>query len=599
MQLFFTRRSRASTTPALYRQPGTRALARVVTRAIGVFLLWATTAAVYAEPVMQISGGSADAQENIRAHVNIGSEPCELPSWRERALLRTTRERADNALRALGYYRNEITTELDRSNSCWRLLMTVTPGQRIIVGEVDIRITGEAEEDSAFRQLLADPRIRENEPLRHSDYEAMKTALVRLAADRGYLQSELNESRLEVDIDAGKAYVRLSLDSGPRYRFGTVTLDQTVLVEDLAVRFIPFNEGDYFDSRQLIGLQQSLSGSGYYGSVRIDTEPDHDTLRIPVEVTATPRPRHGYLAGIGFSTDIGPRIRLGYENRRVNDRGHRYNTEIEASPVRSGAGINYEIPLDDPNRERINLSSSYQREDTSTSLSERYRIGAAHLRELRTGWIATTSLEFEREFFTISGDRDRTDLLMPGFELSRTRSNHPIYPTRGWTVSGKIRGAEESVVSTVTFVQLRGRAKAVMPFLGGRVLTRVEGGATEADEVVELPTSVRFFAGGDNSVRGYGYQRLGPRNDDGDVIGGRHLLAGSIEYDYLFLPSWAVAVFVDAGNAYDTLNDFEALYGYGLGVRWRSPIGPIRIDVARPSDGRDAFRLHVSMGPDL
>ena len=591
MQLFFTGRSFAlSITPSIQRR---------CMRGLGVVVLWAAAAVAQAEPALQISGGSDAVQENIRAHVNIASEPCELPSWRERALLRTARERADNAMRALGYYRTDIRTELTRNNGCWRLLMTVEPGRRISVGEVEVRITGEAEDDRAFRQLLSDARIRTDEPLRHSDYEALKTALVRLAADRGYMQSELLESRLEVDVDAGKAHVRLALDSGPRYRFGAVTLEQSVLVEDLAVRFIPFNEGDYFESRQLIGLQQSLNGSGYYDVVRIDTEPDHDTLRVPVHVTATPRARHGYLAGIGFSTDIGPRIRLGYENRRVNNRGHRYNAEIEASPVRSGAGVNYEIPLDDPNRERINLSSSYQREDTNTSLSERYRVGAAHLRELRSNWIATTSLEFEREFFTVSDDRDRTDLLMPGFELSRTRSNHPIYPTRGWTVSGKIRGAEESVISSVTFVQVRGRAKAIMPLLGGRILTRVEGGATEAEEVVELPTSVRFFAGGDNSVRGYGYQRLGPRNDDGDVIGGRHLLAGSIEYDYLFLPSWAVAVFVDAGNAYDTLNDFEALYGFGLGVRWRSPIGPIRIDIARPSDGRDPFRLHISMGPDL
>ncbi|MBA3979941.1 MAG: hypothetical protein C0462_04980 [Alcanivorax sp.] len=550
-------------------------------------------------PTVRVSGGDDDVQDNVRAHISVSNEPCDLPAWRERALLRNARQNADRGLRALGYYRAQIETRLERDNGCWRLLVDVEPGQRVIVREVNVRVTGEAEQDNAFRQIFVNRRIREDDPLIHSNYEDTKNLLVRTAADRGYFESQLREHRLEVDADAAEARIHLWLDSGPRYRFGDIQIEQDVLNDDLAYRFIPFNEGDAFESRQLIALQQSLNASGYYASVRIDTDPDEETLRVPVRVTATPRPRHGYLAGIGFSTDIGPRLRLGYENRRVNRRGHRYSTELEASPVRSGAGINYEIPLDDPNRERINLSSSYQQEETSTSDSERYRVGAAYLRELRTGWIATTSLEYEREYFTIASQRDRTDLLMPGFELSRTRSNHPIYPTRGWTVSGKVRIAEEQALSSVSFIQVRGRAKTVVPFLGGRVLTRVEGGATQADEVVELPTSVRFFTGGDNTVRGYGYQRLGPRNADGEVIGGRHMLASSIEYDYLFLPSWAVAVFVDAGNAYDTLNDFEALYGYGIGVRWRSPIGPIRIDVARPSDGRDPFRLHISMGPDL
>src|SRR5699024_5397938 len=114
----------------------------------------------------------------------------------------------------------------------------------------------------------------------------------------------------------------------------------------------------------------------------------------------------------------------------------------------------------------------------------------------------------------------------------------------------------------------------------GRIMARIDIGTTLTDKVTVLPSSVRFFAGGDHSVRGYGYQRLGPKNDEGDVIGGRHKLTGGIEYDYLFAPSWAWAVFVDAGNAYDTahaqLDDFETLYGYGAGIRWRSPIGPIR-----------------------
>ncbi len=269
------------------------------------------------------------------------------------------------------------------------------------------------------------------------------------------------------------------------------------------------------------------------------------------------------------------------------------------SDLRQGVGINYEIPLNDPARTRINLGTSYQRERTSTSLSERYRSSIAHLQQLDNAWLATTNLEYEREYFTIAGQRDRTDLLLPGLELSRTAGNDPIFPTRGWRLSGKIRVAHESVISSISMVQLHSTAKAIVPLAGGRVLARAEMGMTAADRLIRLPTSVRFFAGGDSSIRGFGYRSLGTTNDEGKVIGGRHIMVGSLEYDHVIVGNWNAAIFVDGGNAYDTLNTFEPRMGLGMGVRWISPIGPIRLDIAMPQDSGRDFRLHISMGPDL
>lgn len=555
-------------------------------------------AAYAASPTLQLSGVSGDLQDNIRAHVTISNEACELPGWRERATLRSARRAADNALRALGYYSADIHAELIRANGCWAIQMNVVAGPRVTVTEVLLKVTGSAEQDEAFRDALRDPPLRPGDPLRHDLYERMRGTLTRLAADRGYFESRWLEHRLEVDIPRQQARIVLHMDSGPRYQFGDITLEQDVLNDGLAARFIPFRPGDPYDNRELISLQQALNSSGYYGNVRIRSEPDSEQRRVQVTALTTARPRHGYLAGIGFSTDTGPRLRLGYENRRVNRSGHRYNAEVETSPVRTTAGLNYEIPID-PAREKVSFSAGYRNEETDTSFSERYRLGVAHQIELNSGWVATTSLEFEREHFTVADVRDRTDLVMPGFELARTRSDHPVYPRRGWHLGGKVRLADDNFLSSVTFVQFRGRARLIFPALGGRILTRADLGVTEADELVQLPTSVRFFAGGDASVRGYAYESLGPVNDDGEVIGGRHMLTGSIEYDYLFRPSWSVAVFADGGNAFDTVDSFEPVYGFGVGIRWRSPIGPIRLDVARPTDHRDNFRIHVSMGPDL
>lgn len=565
-----------------------------------LFVLLFAVQTAFAAPEFEVEGVKGNIKSNIQAHVDFANEKCELPAWRQRGLLRSTEQNTRNALKALGYYQPQVHTQFDKTDKCWKITSTVTLDDPVLIEAVDIQIIGPAAKDQAFNKARQHEALVIGERLAHSQYEKTKSDLVQLAADRGYLLSELTEHRLEIDVPERKAYIRLTLESGPRYHFRHIQFDQDTLNQALAERFLTFSPGMDYESRHLINYQQALSGSGYYTNIRVDTKPDHEEQAVDVISSADPRPRHGYLAGIGYSTDVGPRLRLGYENRRANRRGHRYNSELELSEIRSEISFNYEIPVGDPKRQRVNLGTSYLKEKTNTSESERYRAGIAYIKELPSGWVATPFLDFEREYFTVAKQKDRTDLVMPGFDFSRSRGNHPIYPTRGWRLNSRIRVADENLASSVSFVQLTGYGKVIQPLLKkGRIMARLDIGTTLADDVIVLPTSVRFFAGGDHSVRGYGYQRLGPKNDDGDVIGGRHKLTGGIEYDYLFAPSWAWAVFVDAGNAYDTLDDFEALYGYGAGVRWRSPIGPIRLDIARPSDKREAFRIHVSMGPDL
>lgn len=563
-------------------------------------LLLFTAQLAFAAPTFEAEGVKGSVKNNIHAHIDFSNEKCDLPTWRQRGLLRSTEQNSRNALKALGYYQPEVTTHFEKTNKCWKITAKVTLNEPVLIEEVDIQVLGSAADDKAFGKILSHPELVIGERLEHSHYEKTKSNLVQLAADRGYFLSELTTHRLEVDVDERKAYIRLILASGPRYYFRNISFEQNTLNQDLAERFITFQPGIAYENRHLINYQQALSGSGYYTNVRVNSEPNHENQTVDVTSSADPRARHGYLAGIGYSTDVGPRLRLGYENRRANRRGHRYNTELETSEVRTELSFNYEIPLGDPKRQRVNLGTSYLKEKTNTSDSERYRAGAAYINELPSGWVATPFLDFEREYYTVGQQTDRTDLVMPGFDFSRSRGNHPIYPTRGWRLNNRIRVANENLASSVSFVQLTAYGKVIQPlFSKGRIMARVDVGTTLTDKVTTLPSSVRFFAGGDHSVRGYGYRRLGPKDNHGDVIGGRHKLTGSLEYDYLFAPSWAGAVFIDGGNAYDTLNDFEALYGYGIGVRWRSPIGPIRLDLARPSDKRETFRIHISMGPDL
>ena len=190
---------------------------------------------------------------------------------------------------------------------------------------------------------------------------------------------------------------------------------------------------------------------------------------------------------------------------------------------------------------------------------------------------------------------------MPGLTFERIKADDLLRTRNGYRVNLEVRGAYEGLISTATMLQLRANAKGIHRFgEGGRVVARVDAGSTLGDGTLDLPVSLRFFAGGDNSVRGYAYKSLGPVDEEGDPVGGRHLLTGSIEYEHPVKgDDWWVAAFADGGNAFDT-DRIKLRAGYGVGVRWYSPIGRVRLDLAFPSDDKDdAWRLHFGLGADL
>lgn len=581
--------------PSRRPRPRTR-----LTSAFAAVLLLVMASSAWGSPRVDISGGDSEIRDNIRAHLGLAREGCDLPPWRERPLVRAAREDARNALRALGYYSPEIDIDFQRIDDCWRLNVQVDPGPPVRIRSMDVALTGAASEDSAFQEFLGNLPLREGQRLRHNQYEQIKSGLNRLASSRGYFDARFTTTQIRVQVSEQAADVVVHMDSGPRFRFGPVSVEQDILHDELVQKFVPFQQGSDFESRRLIQLQQAFIDSGYFSDVRVDTHPeDAEDLEIPITATLGARNKWSYLAGVGVSTDIGPRLRLGLENHRANLSGHRYGADLELSPVRSSIGLNYQIPLGDPARERLDLTAGFQTESTDTADGDLFTLGVAHIRQRPSGWTHTRFLRYEHEDYKISDTRGTSRLLTPGLEWSRIQADHPIFPRQGWRLSANVRGASEDLLSTVTFGQATGRAKLITPLGQGRLLTRADAGTTAVDEFAELPSSVRFFAGGDNSVRGYGYQKLGPTNDDGEVIGGRHFFTASVEAEYPIVGQWSAAVFVDGGNAFERLDDYNAKYGVGAGVRWRSPIGPIRVDIAHPTDGDDSFRLHLTMGMDL
>jgi len=556
------------------------------------------------EPTVQISIEGLDErqQRNALAYLGLAKESCGAPEWRVRRRFAAADDDIARGLKALGHYQPTVRKSLERGEDCWRASFTVDPGPRVQVAEVAVTLGGEAAQDPAFAALLEDLPLVEGEPLDHGRYESTKRRLASLASSRGYLEARLTRSELRVDPRAGTARAVLHLESGPRYRLGALRVGDTGLDEELVRRIVEHTPGEPYSADRLHGINQALADSGYFADV--DVRPVVDEAAqgsVPVTVEATPRKRHLYSAGAGFATDTGPRVRLGYENRRINRRGHRLEARLRASLVQSDLTAEYRVPLRRPQSEWLTFSAAAMREDTDSFTSNTARIGARST-HLRGRWLETRFLELSRDDFEVGRTEDTSTFLTPGLAYSRTESDGKLRPDRGWRLFAEVRAGAEGLLSETNVVRARLAAGWLRALPGGgRILTRAELGALASGDFDALPPSLRFFTGGDNSVRGYEFDSLGPRDAGGEVIGGRFLGVASIEYEHPITGAWSGAIFADAGNAFDDEFDQDVKIGLGAGVRWQSPIGPLRLDLAHPldDDTDTLLRLHLRLGPDL
>jgi translocation and assembly module TamA len=468
------------------------------------------------------------------------------------------------------------------------------------IGEFNLVISEEMRNDPEFQAILKKLPLRVGAVFNHLEYENIKASLAKLASERGYFKARFIEHRVEIDLAANEARIHLHYDGGPRYRFGEVELKQDVLDPKLLRRYIPFEKGTPYTLYQLVSLQQALNDSDYFRTVEVSPgQPQDSSTEIPISVRLTPRKPNRYSFGLGYGTDTGARAKFGWEKPRLNRRGHRINTEVKVSQIGYSLGAHYRVPVLNPRTDQMVYSAGVVNEKTDTSDSTVRTIGAS-LNRGRGAWREAVSLNYQKEEYEIADEKNDSTLLMPGANWSRTWGREFINTFDGLRFDIGLRGASDKLISDTNFFQLRGGIKAITP-LGrhNRIITRGRLGSTWIEEFQELPSSVRYFAGGAQSVRGYAYQSLGPVDDKGNVVGGKHLMIGSVELEHRFDNKWGIAVFYDGGNAIDDLAD-KLARGTGFGLRWQSPIGPVRIDLASAiSKDGNPWRLHINIGPDL
>ncbi|MCX7556402.1 autotransporter assembly complex protein TamA [Xanthomonadaceae bacterium JHOS43] len=582
-------------------------------RQIAVLLSLLLPALVEAQGLgsVQIRGIEGDALENVRKSVSLlqltDVERRGLSEARLSYLLRNVSDEVERALQPYGYYQATVETQVLRHNQVPDVVLSIDPGTPVTVRDLTIAIEGAAQADAAIADVVAGFRPRKEDVLDHRLYEAGKLSIQRALLARGYFDAEMEVHRVEVSRRLGEASIDLGWNSGARYRFGETRFEGSHIHESLLHKSVPYARGEPYEQDDLLKLHQRLTDLDYFGY--IDVRPDTEQAEgddVPIAISLTPGKRTVYTAGFSFGTDSGAGVQLGLERRWVNERGHKLAAHLDWAQRRKSLGTEYRIPAF-AWAEGWYAFGANRRDEESDVLKTRITELVASRSGMYRGWNLGVAMHARLEDFEIgdaparrdgTAQRGESRLIYPALSAQRVVSDDPMYPSRGFSLRGELKAGASALGSDTSFGQFLLDAKLIRS-MGekNRLLFRGQLGRTFTTEFDELPPSLRFFAGGDRSIRGYGYQEVGPRVS-GIPTGGRNLLVGSAEYERMFSQNWGAAVFVDAGNAFNEINEGASL-GAGVGLRWRSPVGMVRVDVAHGFDARETFQLHINIGPDL
>ena len=524
----------------------------------------------------------------------------DIPSVsRMRFMHRQAPEQIASALRPYGYYRSTVEASLHDLGTRWQAVYRIKPGDRVAVDEVSVKITGEGADDPEFKnlQVFAEQNIKRGLVLDQALYENLKRNIQSAAAKMGYFDAEFLVQEILVDLESYSANVTLHFSTGKRYTIGEITLSQDVkwLSEEMLAKYVELEENQAYDAGEIQRVQSDFSNTSYYRNVEVRASFEDAVDRvIPVNVDLTHKNPKQFVYGAGYGTDTGARVRFGATRRRVNRAGHHYEFQANRSEIGFGVGASSTIPTLDPRTDSYGLSFSVEEENGA---ARNYRgIGIGGNFQYRDDvWIKTYALDYELEEDIT--EENTSTLLVPSLEWVRTSPfelENRINVYRGSWLKLNLSGGSNEVLSDTSFLQAQVSARGIRTFdNGNRIISRASVGATGVSDFSQLPVSRRFFTGGDRTVRGYSFENIAPEG------GGKFLTEVSLELEVPFRRNFSWAIFGDLGDAFN--DDIELRRGIGAGLRWRSPIGPVRIDLARgleePSGGN--YHLHFGIGPDL
>jgi len=498
------------------------------------------------------------------------------------------------AMEPYGYFKPSITSHLNKRV----ITVAINKGQPVIITELQIKAHGPGKDNQELKNYLQHLPMTKGERFRVDTYETIKDGLFKIANDQGYIKAYLEENKIYINRETRQVSIVWNLHTGQQYFFGNVAIDSGPFAESFVRRFININSRMPFSTDKLSTLQQAMVNSYYFDQVTITPHLNQSkNQQVPISINVTAPKSQKYTLGIGYGTFTGVRLTAGLTLRRIGNNGEHLTSQLKLSQVTSGLAVKYYIPGRDPLTDQWVVGANYQRFRPRNGASNSATLSGGYARHIGN-WQLNSNLNYLVDRYTLFNmktsaviENHFSKLLYPNFNVAFTQSDDVINPSYGYYGMFNVQGASKAVLSSLNFIQAEAKAKVLLsPTTASKLLFRADLGYTVTDDIKQLPLSMRFFAGGLNSVRGYSDSSLGP---------GRYLAVASVEYQHHVYGNWDGAIFYDVGNAMDNWSD-RLMRGQGVGVIYRSMIGPIKLYVGQAvnKEGKP-HSIEFSIGPEF
>lgn len=543
---------------------------------------------------LSIKGLSGELAENVDARISlIPSNKIDNTPYFKRYF----ENEAKKAMRALGYY--SPTFQYDDKNPSV-LIVNISPGEPIIVKKLNIHILGEGQNDKDFIELLTNKLPKIGDRLNHGLYESFKRSLQNLSLKKGYFDAIMPKHQLAVSDSLHQAYWDIEFNTGQRYKFSKINFHNPNIRDDYLANISPFEEGEEYDAEQLSLYNRRLASTNWFNSVVVS--PDFSKVSsdksLPIDVATTPRKKNSMDLGLGYSSDNGVHGKIGWNKPWINSRGQSFQSNLSLSSPEQSITMGYKIPLKkSPLEQYYTIQGGYKKIDNNDTYSRSYTFGILRNWDNFKEWQSSLGFNVLRDDFTQGDSSFKTFLYYPSISISRIRTDGNLFAMWGDSQRYSIDAASESLGSDINLIRFQAQQSWIRSFYDShRFIARGNFGIITANNFDRVPPSFRFFAGGDRSIRGYSYQSISPEDKKGKLKGASKLITGSIEYQYNLTGSWWGALFADTGEAIDKVDNTKFYTGTGVGVRWASPVGPIKVDLATPVNRKDTGSIHLYIG---
>lgn len=506
------------------------------------------------------------------------------------------------AMEPYGYYDGRISVTVEEGGpGTYRLRVRVERGETVRVAEVTLVVNGPGAEEAQLRALAAAFPLKKGGVLLQQKYEEAKGALLARAQEMGYLDADFSVHEIRIAKATATASIRLELQTGSRYFFDGVRIEGAADYPDRFLRrYLAFKSGEPFRYSLLGETQFNFTNSERFREVTVTPEKGEAlAYQVPVLVQLKSAPSKSLRQGIGYGTDTGARFGVRYRDLNMLQRGHEFYSNLYIAERLQGIAAGYILPDAVDIRSSTVLQLNLQQEDVSTYTSRLAVLELDRNRSFGKRELGTAYIKLQREDYTVGVQDSSSRLVLPGLRLSGDHYDNPTRPIHGFRYAFDLRGTHQLLGSDTELLQLISEGSWLLPLPWRLSLqTRAKAALTLlSDPLSDLPPSLRFFAGGDQSVRGYAYQSLGPTDATGQVVGGKHLLTGSVELERALFSDWGVSVFYDAGNAFDSFTAVRLFEGAGVGVHYYTRVGALNLSVARQIGVDDpGYRLHFTVG---